>query len=157
MSERIKRLTFTRPMVQLGSLFLLLVFIFGCTSSRSKIDRAIIGEWKSNKELTVRTLTYPPTAEKASIEKLEALFGRLTVTYSKSKMKAVLPAMNDQPKWVYESDYKIVGRDENSIVIRAHDPLENGPKDRRITFEGENRYWIELGHLSGREYFDRLK
>jgi len=141
----------------LGGLFFLLVSTSGCASGRAKIDRTIIGEWKSNKELSVRTLTYPPTAEKASIEKIEALFGRLIISYSGSKMKAVLPAMNDQPEWIYESDYKIVGRDETSIVMRSHDPLENGPKDRRITFEGENRYWIDLGHLGGREYFDRLK
>lgn len=144
-------------MMLLGGLLLFSAFGFGCATVRPKIDKTLIGEWKSNKELTVPTLTYPPTAEKASIEKLEALFGRLIVTYSGSKMKALLPATNDHPDWIYESDYKIVGRDEQSIVVRAHDPLENGPKDRRITFEGENRYWIDLGHLGGREYFDRLK
>jgi hypothetical protein len=132
------------------------IFLVGCASSRHPLDDQIIGDWRSNRKLTVPTIRYPEGAKPETIKKFEDIFGHLTVTYTKSESRLVMPAMNDFPEWRDKTNYKIVDRSEDSITIRYFDNAEKIEKSRKINFEGPNRYWIDLEQIEGREYFDRI-
>jgi len=136
---------------------LLSVLLVGCAGSRHPLDNQIIGDWKSNRDLTVPTIRYPKGARPETMKKLENIFGRLVVTYTESEARLIMPAMNDFPEWRDETTYKIVGRSENGITMRYFDNNEKVEKNRKITFDGPDRYWIDLEQLEGREYFDRIK
>jgi hypothetical protein len=136
---------------------LLSVLSAGCAGVGHPLDDQIIGDWKSNRDLTVPTIRYPEGAKPETIKKFEGIFGHIVVTYTKSECRLVMPAINDFPEWIDTTTYKIVDRTGDSITIQYYDNAEKVKKIRKINFEGTNRYWIDLEQIEGREYFDRIQ
>jgi len=138
-------------------IFALFTSLSACSTTRNPLDDRIIGVWKSNRNLTIPTLRYPEGANPEDMENLKHVFGHLIVTYTKLTSSAVLPPMNESPEWRSETTYRIKKRDKQSITIRYYDYSDKTHKLRKITFEGPDRYWIDLEDIEGREYFDRIK
>lgn len=120
-------------------------------------DGRIIGTWQSNRELTVRTLEFPQTIDPVSVRKIHGMFGRLTVTYDGTLMKARLPSNGTAPPFTYDTPYVIEAQDAAGVTLRAVDSLDGKSKSTRVTFEGRDRFWIPLHPIHGREYFDRIE
>lgn len=142
-------------------LSLLFVFMFlllaGCIGTRHPMDNRLIGQWKSNKELTIPTLHFRPGANPDAIKRLQNLFGHMILTYTPSSIISTTPATNAHAEQSDEGPYTIVARDATSVTIKCYNELEGHDDTWKITFEGLDRYWIDLKLIKGREYFDRIK
>lgn len=139
------------------ALLLSCLALFGCRENHHELDELILGRWKSNQELTLQTLQYPAEAQPEMIMKVQALFGRMVITYTRSKASALTPATEESPEWHEEVVYEVIERSDNSITLRFFDKITQDYKAEILHFEGPDRYWINLQQLNGREYFDRVK
>lgn len=128
----------------------------GGANAAEQSDPRLLGTWKSNRELTLPTLQLGKDAKPETRARLAALFGKVVVTYTKTKISAVLPADGPKKEWNFSAEYLVLAKTETTVVIRSPNGKSGEMEDQTITFEGPNRYWIDLGHQRGREYFDRV-
>jgi len=120
---------------------------------------SLIGTWKSNKELTIKTIHLPATVTKDAKKRFENLFGRMTITYTKSQSIARMAAYAEFEDWESTSSYRIVAETKNKLSIKGKEQDADEETLETLHFVNQNQYWIELpigeGQLEGREYFDR--
>lgn len=113
-----------------------------------KMDRRLLGTWKSDRARTFRHFRPKPNCPPASLRKLKAMFGKLTVRWGRRKCYTDLDGYRDV------SNYEVIARDSVSVVVRLPDFLSGEPRLHHIHFDGEY-YWIPLsGGLC--EFFRRV-
>ena len=120
---------------------------------------SIIGTWKSNKELTLKETRLDQSVREETKKKFEDLFGRMTITYTKSKSIARMEEDEGIEEWESITDYKIVAEAKDKLMIEWKDSETGEMMQETLHFINPNQYWIKLptgeGKIQGREYFDR--
>jgi hypothetical protein len=145
---------------------LVIALISACTTTDSRLT----GKWRSNLELTTEYNEKHAKLSEGQRKVFSQMFGKMEVDYSTpGKCEVFLPRNRihtdekdietDEFKEICE--YKIIYRNQRSIVIVYNDPLQ-GEMVRTINFVHEDTYWIYLGgngflDLNMREYFTRIK
>ena len=136
-----------------------------------KTDRRLVGTWKSD---AARTLAEWKWGKKPSLKaqrSLEALFGKLEISYSRHKVVSVLP----DRRWKQSRRYKVLGVDEKSVAIVQYGKLEieghekywqeglrmiekmhSKPVISHIHIQGDY-FWILIGDGKNREFFRRVR
>lgn len=119
-------------------------------------DSRLIGRWRSNRELSIRTF---PHREKLAADKraiFDNLFGKLTLTYTQRYVETEMPSTGSEAPFRQRSAYRIISSDADSVTVAFEDAPIEGDTTKVIHFEGPNRYWIPVGISNGKEYFDRV-
>lgn len=113
------------------------LFLFGCAG---KIDKKLIGTWKSNREKTVsECLRRAPYRQEMQLEKKEKfadIFGHMVHTFTNNEL--IVKYKED----VFSTPYEIVERGRNYVVIKMND---NCVVDEimKIRFdENFDSYWV---------------
>jgi hypothetical protein len=133
---------------------ILVLFISSCADPEKE---RLYGSWKSNKDLTISTFHYKKKAPLKARKKVEDIFGKLELTYTKSEIIAFSPSLGSKGgPWHQKFKYKILGHDADSVVILSRNPLTNKPEITQIHFIGKDRYWVYLYSSGWKEYFDRI-
>jgi hypothetical protein len=116
--------------------------------SKPKLDRRLLGTWKSDKRQTFRWFYPKPGCPPESLRRLKALFGKLVVRWGYRKFRSDLEGYKDS------EPYEVVASDAESVVVRFLDTGDPRGRLRQIHFEGDY-YWLWAGGI--REYFKRVR
>ena len=136
-------------------------------ASVPRTDRRLLGTWKSDSRQTMKEWTWTKRPSVAKRRKLRAIFGKLEITYTRTKIISKLR------NWETWRSYAVLGTDETSVAIRVlgdlriknaqrYDPVYldllkehwSNSEIWHIHF-ARNCYWISLG--KNREFFRRLR
>ena|ERR1043166_678659 len=112
-----------------------------------KTDKRLLGTWRSDRNRTILNWRFEKRITPNQRRKFLDIFGRLRVTYTRTRFRGVLP------DYEYIRRYEVVASDSDSVAIRYEDPQLGEWHVQHIHFEGRNRYWIALG--GNREWFRR--
>ncbi|PTY01861.1 hypothetical protein DB347_25235 [Opitutaceae bacterium EW11] len=136
---------------------LLFAFLAPLASAEENAVTWLKGTWKSNRELTVPTLTTskPLSPEKRAM--LESMFGKMTQEFTGSEASFDMPAAGGRPAWHQKVTYSVVATVGNKITISWSDQVSKKTETMIITFENPDQYWVALPNPGWREYFDRVK
>jgi len=118
------------------------------SASRTRIDKRLIGTWRSDRARTLRTFTPSPSISPESVRRFKALFGKLVIRWGRGVYRTDCDGFRSAEK------YTVVASDASSVVIKARGPLGPDPELRQIFFDGDY-YWIALGG-GVCEYFRRV-
>jgi hypothetical protein len=116
-----------------------------------KLDSRLIGAWKSDRARTLAEWTSKKKLSKEKAKILQSLFGKLELTFGRSKVISKLPAED----WLQSKFYKILGADSNSVAIVLYGK-DSEPEIKHVHFE-KNSFWISLGGGRNREFFKRIR
>lgn len=118
---------------------------------KGKTDRRLLGTWRSDRRRTLRELRFPRHVPRKRQEPLRAIFGKLRLTYTRSRIRYVLD------DWSAVRPYEVLASDSISVAIRFHDELAGEWLIQHIHFDPKDadRYWVSIGF--GREWFRRVK
>jgi len=83
----------------------------------TKIEKRLLGTWKSDKRKTFSEFVPWKGLTKKKLKFLRSLFGKLTVTYTPSKIRIEYEDLKDLKK------YEILGSDLDSVAVLAYDSL----------------------------------
>jgi hypothetical protein len=112
---------------------------------RPKVDRRLLGVWKSDRARTFRNYKPGPKSTPEGTRRFKAIFGKLRVRWTRKYVATEYEGAR------LRTPYTVVASDELSVVVL----LENSQL-RQITFEGRNHYWLGVqGMLC--EHFKRVK
>jgi hypothetical protein len=120
-----------------------------------KIDKRLLGTWKSDRKRTFAEWNWRTGISPEKKEELKSIFGKLLITYTRSRVIWNLPYR----KWVTARRYATLGADETSvaIVIFGKRHVKNAQKYDRINLEIVNEFWSELKiqqiHFTGNHYW----
>jgi hypothetical protein len=137
-----------------------------------KTDKRLLGIWKSDKRRTFAEWNWKRKISSQKKAKIRSLFGKLEVTYTRTKVISVLPHRD----WGQARRYAMLAMDDTSVAIvkfgeieimnrRKYDP-ENlkmvealfGAKLQieHIHFE-KRHFWISIGNGRNREFFRKIR
>ena len=138
----------------------------------SKIDRRLLGSWKSDAKRTFADWSWKKGTTSVGKARLKSLFGKLEITYTRNRIISRLPHL----QWEEAQRYTMLGTDAESAAIvifgkhkikdrKKYDPLnlailEDCPvPDERIEHIhfGKDYYWVYVGNGRNREFFRRMK
>jgi hypothetical protein len=143
-----------------------------------KTDKRLLGTWKSDRRRTFAEWNWKKNTSPKRRARLQSLFGKLEVTYTRTKVFCHLPDRNpfkfDLRKWETCQRYAVLGVDETTVAIVQFGELEikdsakcwperlwlvkefaSRPQIKVIHFE-KKHYWISLGNGRNREFFKRI-
>lgn len=116
----------------------------------SKTDRRLLGTWRSDRQPTVAGWRFIKRLTPERRRKFLDIFGRLRVTYTRTRIRAVLR------DYRFTQRYELLAADSDTVAIRCEDAQLTGEwRIEHIHFEGRDRYWIALG--PNREWFKRVR
>ena len=137
--------------------YLLVLFFLATTCVFADANRAwLLGKWKSNRALTVASIKLKSEPSKEAKAKLEALFGRMELTFTDTKLEQYMPATFGEKDWRYSSTYTLVAVRGMKVVVSSENGMTHKPESTAMTFENRNRFSVPLDKIEGREYFDRV-
>ncbi|ADE54951.1 hypothetical protein [Coraliomargarita akajimensis] len=120
---------------------------------------SVIGTWKSNQLLTLQHSPLDSSVDETTRSKFENLFGRMTITYSRTQATSRMDADEGIEAWESVSEYRILIQTKDKLLIEWLDRRKGEWKKETLHFVNPDRYWIMLelpdGTVLGREYFDR--
>ncbi|MFC5476222.1 hypothetical protein [Paraherbaspirillum soli] len=137
----------------------------------ARADPKLIGQWKSDAELTMTFNRERARLEDKTLLFLEQMTGRQTITFTSSAVSTEMPDCEIQSALGIKSTmagfkethpYKQLGSTRTEVAISTREPVTGLPRITVYHFDGENTIWIYLGgetfptlHL--REYFVRVR
>jgi hypothetical protein len=118
--------------------------------TKTKPDRRLLGTWRSDRRRTLRELRFPRHVSRKKQEPLRAIFGKLKLTYTRSRVRY---ALDD---WRATRPHEVLASDSNSVAIRLRDETTDEWIIQHLHFDPKNagRYWVSIGF--GREWFKKL-
>lgn len=144
--------------------FALFVISPGLVYAEKTAADFLIGNWKSNSELSFPTVKLKVEMTPERKEMWKSLFGHLQINYTSTGCSSVRPPRpslipGGEPFKEFKTarSYVVVSATANQVVIRSLDLETKKEETETLTFEGPDRYWIRLPTPEGREYFDRVK
>jgi hypothetical protein len=113
-------------------------------SPRPKVDRRLLGLWKSDRARTFRNYKPGPKSTPRGTRRFKAIFGKLRVRWTRKYLTTEYEGVR------LRTPYTVVATDELSVVVLMDGVI------RQIHFEGPNHYWLGVqGTLC--EHFTRVK
>ena len=117
------------------------------TKRAKKIDRRLLGAWRSDKKLTLAEWVFPKTASPKGRQVMRSLFGKLTMRYTATHVFTELDGDRTSCR------YKILAIDEESVAILRL--IEDGRSEiQHVHFADRNVHWVSSGR--NREFFRRV-
>ena len=95
-----------------------------------KTDNRLLGTWKSDARRTFADWNWKKGTSPQKKADLKSIFGKLIVTFTRTKTRADLP----HHEWQSSRRYSVLGADETSVAI-----IEFGEPE----IKNEQRYWAE--------------
>ena len=128
-----------------------LLKLFKPITHNTKTDRRLLGTWRSDRRRTLRELRFPRHVPRKRQEPLRAIFGKLRLTYTRSRVRCALD------NWRVIRPYEVLASDSSSVAICFNDELTGGWLIQHIHFDPKDadRYWVSIGF--GREWFKRVR
>jgi len=123
--------------ILLGTTAALLTFPSLASPSKRKIDKRLLGTWRSNKEKTTGLWKYTKEMTPAARERFEKIFGKFTLRFSETHIFTEFERTTDVVP------YTVVAQDKTSVVIAWLE--KEGTSLQHIHFE-ENGYYILSGY-----------
>jgi hypothetical protein len=136
-----------------------------------KTDVRLLGTWKSDAKRTFQEWTWRKTLPPEKKKRIKSLFGKLEVTYNRTKVISKLRHRN----WTSSRSYTVLGVDETSVAIITFGELEvkkrkkdnpyglellknlySKPQIQQIYFD-QKHYWISIGNGKNREFFRKIR
>ncbi len=114
-------------------------------SAKSKVDRRLLGVWKSDRARTFRNYKPGPKSTPQGTRRFKAIFGKLRVRWTRNYLATEYEGTRQR------TPYTVVATDELSVVV-----LLDNSQLRQITFEGRDHYWLGA-HGMLCEHFRRVK
>ena len=157
--ERLSRwwkwIAFTALVVAVCSLAALATIAALRTRTPILTDERLIGTWQSDADRTINGIREARPVTDRQEASLRTLFGQMRVTYSPTTYTTELDG------WTDSNQYKVIGKDEHSVVIRGVDPspLAKATELSEFTvvqFDGPDSYWLYTQFGGIREYFKRI-
>jgi hypothetical protein len=118
------------------------------TTRGPRIDKRLIGTWRSDRTRTLRTYRPKPGAPSKAVRQFKGLFGKMVVQWGRGVFRSDLDGFRTVEK------YTVVAADSTSVVVKMPGPLGPERQLQQIHFEGEY-YWVALGGGLC-EYFRRV-
>ena len=135
-----------------------LLALAGCSSIHDGCgaihDERLIGRWQSDKDATLAILTAHVDLSglnEKQRETLDAIFGKLIVTYDRRRVHTRLEDYEESFK------YKVIAKNTTGVVIESPDTLGLGDQFKMIRFEGKDKYYLFSQYLNFPEVFKRLQ
>lgn len=115
-----------------------------------RTDARLFGTWQSDGERTVNEWREhrPLTDEQAG--KLRTLFGHMRITWGRRSYSTLLDGTRE------ERPYRVIASDENSVVLRTWNGLNQRDEFVTVNFVDADTYWLYAGGGPLREYFRRV-
>jgi len=122
--------------------------VTGAAASKTprKVDKRLIGTWKSDKERTVARWQYNKPLDNAQREKFESIFGKLVWRITETYYYGIF---EDQK---FSDTYTVLASDENSVCVSHHN--DGKPELNQYFFE-EGYMYILSGYNV--EFFKRVE
>jgi hypothetical protein len=145
-------------------ILLLMAVAWWCLTLRHRPENLLIGEWKSNQELTSQAIRpFITDAPLDAQNKFLSIFGKMSIRYTDDTMHTIIPPTNGFPKEEKRLRYQVKKQTGREMVIVTDDGSFPGPVT--IQFDSRDRYWpdIKMEGQTGldttgwRECFDRQR
>ncbi len=113
--------------------------------SERKIDKRLIGTWRSDKERTAKLWRYKNELDEVNKAKFESIFGKMTRRFTATMIYSEFEDQKSSGK------YWVVASDSRSVVVAYPDP--SGLELQQIFFE-EDWHYVYSGYNI--EFFRRV-
>jgi hypothetical protein len=143
------------------------------TSLSAHADPVLLGQWKSNRELTMNFANEYAKLEARQVRFLGQIIGEMTVKFSSRNVVSEMPELriktesneSDGVKFVgfkEVSSYKIIGTTRSQVAVSYLLPVTHERVITIYNFEDENTMWIYASSTlfpkeNYREYFVRVQ
>lgn len=117
---------------------------------KRKIDRRLLGTWKSDRRKTFAEFRPKKNADPKALRKLKAIFGKLKLHWTRTNVHSNYDGFSES------QTYDVLASDSQSVVIRIYENLFEEYELKQMFFEGTEYYWVYVGG-NLREYFKRIK
>lgn len=129
--------------------FVAVVLVMQMAKAR-RSDPRLFGTWKSDADATIADMkTRRPVTDEGE-QGLRKIFGKAKFTYTAETITT------DFDGKVESQSYQVVGKDADSVTIKALSPLTKQDETFRITFVGNDTYWVDIPGGKLRECFRRI-
>lgn len=136
-----------------------------------KTDKRLLGTWKSDRRRTFAEWSWKKNTSSKKKKKLKSFFGKLEVSYTRSKVVFKL----GHRKWEQSRRYAVLATDETSVAIISFGELEvknrkkhwvyglqlvkelNSKPSLQLIHFDKKHYWIALGNGRNREFFRKIR
>ncbi len=149
----------------------LVAVVLTLIATASQADPVLLGKWKSDKELTMAFATARAKLEDKTILFLEQMMGRMTITFTQSRITSVMPDWESETAEGVRSNlagfneshtYKIIATTPTEVAISSVEPVTRRKDITVFHFEDKNTMWVYLGgatfpQMNIREYFVRVQ
>ncbi len=118
--------------------------------AKLKIDKRLLGTWQSDRHRTIQGLKWRRNSTAAGRKKFAALFGRLVVRYTRTKIRSGFEdeAPDSQP-------YEVLTSDSDSVAILSYVDWRKEMRIQYIRFDGNDYYWT-IDPIGTKEWFRRI-
>lgn len=136
-----------------------------------KTDQRLLGTWKSDVRRTFSDWSWKKNTPPQKKAQLKSFFGKLLITFTRSKIISNLPHRD----WQSSRSYSLLGADERSVAImefgepeiknerkywqegvRMVKEYRSKPEIKHIHFE-KKYFWLPIGNGKHREYFRKIR
>jgi hypothetical protein len=114
-------------------------------------DPRLVGTWQSDRAATVEKIRTTRRIEGEALKTLEAIYGKMRVTYTDTSYSAVLDDTTET------GPFEVVGKNDTSVILKGYSTLTKRYEFSRIVFADDNTFWIHTGEEALPECFRRVK
>lgn len=135
-------------------------------------DPMLLGEWRSDRALTMRFIRQNVKIEEKTDKFLDEMMGRLTMKVTKDQVQSILPSwdiqignkMHHMVGFNETHPYTIISSNDNVVVVSSVEPVTGKASITIYNFDAPDTMWIYTGGADKalpnshyREYFVRLR
>lgn len=118
--------------------------------AKLKIDKRLLGTWQSDRRRTIRGVKWRRNSTVVGRRKFAALFGRLIVRYTRTKIYSGFEGESLESK-----PYQILATDSDSVAYLHYVDWLDEMRVQYIRFEAVDKYWI-IDSIGTKEWFRRI-
>lgn len=148
---------------------ILAALVFLLAAATSYADPVLLGKWRSDKTLTMGFAIERAKLEDKTVRFLDQMMGRMTLTFSRSRVTSVMPDWESETVEGVKSSlvgfsethaYKVVATTPTQVAVVSMEPVTDRRTITVYNFEDKDTMWVYLGgptfpQMNIREYFVR--
>lgn len=149
----------------------LIALLVALASSSAQADPALVGKWKSNRELTMNFAREKARMEDKTILFLDQIMGKMTLVFSATRVSSEMPDWQSETAEGVKSQlvgfreshrYKQIGSTADQVALSSVEPVTGRRRITVYNFENQDTMWVYVGgepfsEMNIREYFVRVK